>query len=108
MATKKAMPSGAVSTKQVNLDDLELDPDNPRLPAGLERSQAKMLDYIAKSTDIEELMEVIGENGFFQGEALIAYPSSKVKGRLRVIEGNRRLTAVRLCPKHSAKCIDFN
>ncbi len=55
-----------------------------------------MIAYIASKEAIEDLMTSIGRNGFFHGEALVAYRNSKDKGRLRVIEGNRRLTAVKL------------
>lgn len=91
---KRSSVSG--KTEELNVEDLELDPENPRLPDSLKRTQAAMLEYIARSTDIEELMEVIGENGFFHGEALIVYPSPAKKGIYRVIEGNRRLSAVLL------------
>lgn len=55
-----------------------------------------MLDYIAETTSIEELMEAIGENGFFPGEPLIVVPHATKKGHFIVVEGNRRLTAVKL------------
>lgn len=48
----------------IPVDNLLLDIDNPRLPEDVEKNQAAMLDYIARQTSIEELMEAIGENGF--------------------------------------------
>lgn len=78
---------------RVNLGQLKLDPQNPRLPSDLERSQNSMLEYLAKSSSIEELMSAISENDFFEAEALIAVPDD---GGLVVVEGNRRLTALRL------------
>lgn len=81
----------------VDVDKLLLDEENPRLPSDLlPRTQEKMIAYIASKEAIEDLMTSIGRNGFFHGEALVAYRNSKDKGRLRVIEGNRRLTAVKL------------
>ncbi len=77
----------------VPLSDLELDPENPRLPASLQRDQQSMLDYIAATTSIEELMEAIAQNDFFPGEPLIV---TKSNGRYIVVEGNRRLTALKL------------
>ncbi|MEN8219245.1 MAG: hypothetical protein ABFS56_23365 [Pseudomonadota bacterium] len=52
----------------VHLKQLELDPQNPRLPSTsvLERTQQTMLEYLARETSIEELMSAIGENYFFQ------------------------------------------
>jgi hypothetical protein len=80
----------------ISIDDLQLDPKNPRLPNAVDRTQDAMLEYIAKETSIEELMSVIAENGFFEGEALIAHENPKSKGKYIVIEGNRRLVAVLL------------
>jgi hypothetical protein len=80
----------------ISIEDLELDHDNPRLPSSVGRTQDAMLQYIARETSIEELMSVIAENGFFEGEAVIAYKKPKSKGKYIVIEGNRRLAAVRL------------
>lgn len=80
----------------VHIKDLFLDPENPRLPESVERDQQSMLDYIAETTSIEELMEAIAENDFFQGEPIIVVPDQKNKGKYIVVEGNRRLTAVKL------------
>jgi len=71
----------------VPLDSLELDPENPRLPESLERTQQAMREYIARETSIEELMSVIAANGYFKGEPLIVYKKNR---KFRVIEGNRR------------------
>ncbi len=82
----------------IDIDKLLLDKENPRLPEDLNpRTQEKMIAYIASKGAIEDLMSSIGKNGFFVGEALVAYRHSSDKpGELRVIEGNRRLTAVKL------------
>ena len=80
----------------VKINDLLLDPENPRLPESIDRDQQSMLDHIAETTTIEELMEAIAENNFFQGEPIIVVPDQKNKGKYLVVEGNRRLTAVKL------------
>jgi hypothetical protein len=82
----------------VEVSKLLLDEDNPRLPEELKpRTQAAMVSYIAGKGAIEDLMSSIGKNGFFVGEALVVYRNQKDKpGMFRVIEGNRRLTAVKL------------
>jgi ParB-like nuclease domain len=90
------MNSNAV--QMISIENLLLDVDNPRLPEALNpRSQEKMIAYIAAKSAIEDLMSSIGKNGFFSGEALVAY-HNPADGRniYRVIEGNRRLTAVKL------------
>lgn len=77
----------------VELKDLFLDPENPRLPSNVGRSQQEMLNYLAKYTSIEDLMNAIAENDYFAGEPLIAF---KKDGKHFVVEGNRRLTALKL------------
>lgn len=80
----------------VSINDIELDPENPRLPESVDRDQQHMLDYIAESTSIEELMQAIGENNYFTGEPIIVIPHPHRDGKFVVVEGNRRLTAVKL------------
>ncbi|MHB1403684.1 MAG: ParB N-terminal domain-containing protein [Thiobacillus sp.] len=78
------------------LDTLLLDSENPRLPESVARDQQSMLDYISETTAIEELMDAIAENDFFPGEPIIVVPSTTELGKFVVVEGNRRLTAVKL------------
>lgn len=80
----------------IPLQDLLLDPENPRLPESLARDQQSMLDHIATTTSIEELMEAIAENDFFPGEPLIVVPDQTNNGKFIVVEGNRRLTAIKI------------
>lgn len=82
------------SIRFVTLDQLVLDPENPRLPTGLEKSEQKVMEYIAASTAIEDLASAIAENDYFPGEPLVVVPGAK--GKFTVVEGNRRLTALRL------------
>ena len=98
--------------KMIKIEDLELDDANPRLPNGIERTQEAMINYIATSTSLEDLMSAISQNGFFSGEPLIAIPSGK--GKYKVVEGNRRLTSVKLildpslCEKPSSRIISIH
>jgi hypothetical protein len=82
-----------MNIENVELENLLLDHENPRLPRSVEREQQEMLVYIAENYSIEELMTSIGENGFFPGEPIIA-----LRGQEKhiVVEGNRRLAAVKL------------
>lgn len=94
----------------INVNELALDSSNPRLPESIERSESSMLNHIALTTSIEDLMNAIVENGFFPGEPLIAV---KEGGKYVVVEGNRRLTAVRLifnphdCETPSARMLEI-
>jgi len=82
--------------KYVAVSQLLLDEENPRLPSSVDRDQQSMLDYIADTTSIEELMDAIAENDFFPGEPLIVVKHKTKKDNYTVVEGNRRLTALKL------------
>ncbi|ELY2733417.1 ParB N-terminal domain-containing protein [Cronobacter sakazakii] len=77
----------------IDIKLLELDTQNPRLPESVERTPDAMLNHIALTTSIEDLMNAIAENGFFPGEPLVAISEGE---NYVVVEGNRRLTAVKL------------
>jgi hypothetical protein len=89
----------------VALDKLLLDEENPRLPESVGREQQTMLDHIAATTSIEELMQAIGENDYFPGEPLVVVPHRSRPGYFVVVEGNRRLTALKLL-QDPANCSD--
>lgn len=80
--------------KEIAVDDLYLDERNPRLPTSAGRQQREMLLYIARNTSITELMSAIAENGYFPGEPIVVIP--REEGGYWTVEGNRRLTAVKL------------
>ncbi len=81
--------------KTLDIDDLEFDKQNPRLPTRLRNAgRKKIFKYLAEKTAIENLMASIGENGFFPGEAIVV--TRPEGGKYTVIEGNRRLAALRL------------
>ena len=81
------------SFARLELHKLQYDPKNPRLPTFVARNQEDMFEYLARASSIEELVSAIAENDFFEGEALIAVPFEDV---FHVVEGNRRLTALKL------------
>lgn len=86
------MADDNIETLQIS--DIFLDELNPRLPTMLNRGQNEMALYIARNTSITELMTVIAENGYFPGEPIVVVPR-KPRG-YTVVEGNRRLTALKL------------
>ncbi len=79
--------------KTLNINQLEFDKKNPHLPTTVGPKEPEIIKYLAK-TGIEDLMISIGENGFFPGEAIVATPAKNNK--YTVLEGNRRLAALRL------------
>jgi len=80
----------------VELRNLEFDSENPRLPRSLDRKdEAAVIEYMLSDATIVELMGSIGAQGYFAGEPLFVIPSS-TRGSFVVVEGNRRLAAVKL------------
>ena len=80
----------------IDLDKLNLDLENPRLPIKVKTSAqvSAIIDWMLLDASITELMLAIGQAGFFVGEALLVVPVGD--GSYTVIEGNRRLTSVKL------------
>ena len=76
------------------INKIYLDEQNPRLPTTVDRGQDEMLRYIARNTSITELMTAIAENDYFPGEPIIVVPRG-AEGH-SVVEGNRRLVALKL------------
>ena len=90
---------------EVNINDINLDLENPRVPLSIrKKDQGKthkeinedILQYLIKTGSITELMLSIGENGFFAGEAILLIPDENNKDKFIVVEGNRRVTALKL------------
>lgn len=81
-----------------SVDELLLDPTNPRLgrrDASRKLTQEKVLDIMSDWT-LEELAESFLSNGFWPQEALIAVKEELYgKQSLVVVEGNRRLAALK-------------
>lgn len=79
--------------KMIKSEDLHFDVKNPRLVEyqGLTDDET-ILNILWKNMDIGELVMSILANGFFESEALYVV---KEEGKLIVIEGNRRLAAIK-------------
>ena len=85
----------------VKLDQLHFDPENPRLPMGLRhQDDDAVLEYLLLEGNLIELMLSIGEHGFFLGEPLLVVP--RAEGGFIVVEGNRRLGALKLLASDGA------
>lgn len=80
-------------TDPLQIDSLDLDPQNPRLPEEVQGgSQSQILRYLYENDVLEELIDSYLANGYFDSEPLIVLPESA--GRRTVVEGNRRLAAL--------------
>jgi len=83
--------------QDIPVEQLKLDDRNPRLPKsiqGKKTEEEELINYLLLEEATLELMLAIGENGFFRGEQLLVVKDTD--GKYRVIEGNRRLAAVKL------------
>lgn len=85
------------SISYISLENLRFDPGNPRLPSSINTDdEQNIIDWMLDDATIIELMGSIGEKGYFAGEPLLVTPASESSSDFEVIEGNRRLTAVKL------------
>ena len=74
---------------------LDFDPSNPRLlEDGLKNpTDAQIILALADTADLGEVVESIAANGYIDIEPIIAQRNGD---RWRVLEGNRRLAAIRI------------
>ena len=81
-------------TENVKVDDLLLDSLNPRIPEGKRSlSPDALLKFIADTYNSIAVARSIAKHGYFPSEPLIAI---KDKSKYIVVEGNRRLAALKL------------
>jgi hypothetical protein len=80
----------------IPLEKLEFDPQNPRLPPDLDKSNIEeILKYMLRDASLLELMKSIAESGYSRSEPLLIVPTANKKN-YTVVEGNRRLAALKL------------
>lgn len=77
---------------------LDFDPENPRFldAIGTAEGEGKAIKRMLEEENLEELVGSIGNQGFFPGEPLLVAPNISAPGRFIVVEGNRRLAALRV------------
>lgn len=81
----------------VPIKNLHFDPANPRLPSDIDGTKEKaVFEWMLSDATLTELMAAIGEQGYFPGEPLLVVPHDSRPEHYVVVEGNRRLAAVKL------------
>ncbi|MCY4674938.1 MAG: hypothetical protein OXD43_14460 [Bacteroidetes bacterium] len=84
-----------MNTCNISPSDLYLDPTNPRI--GFEEfslsDQKKILRWLWRNNSVDELVDSILANCYWEHEELFA---TKEAGKFVVVEGNRRLAAVKI------------
>src|SRR2546426_12294080 len=83
------------TTGKVPTELLDFDPENPRLiEDGIKNpTESQIILALADTADLSEVVESIAANGYIDIEPIIAM---RVGNRWRVLEGNRRLAAIRI------------
>jgi hypothetical protein len=76
------------------LESLRFDPENPRLPPEVGRDQGSMYRFLVDEIGVEDLLASIAAVGFIDGDPMIGRESEE--GTYIVLEGNRRLAAIKL------------
>src|SRR5580658_9105945 len=104
MSPKIQSASGFVKPdfQDIPVGNLLFDFDNPRLTMGKEpNSEPEMVQVLWDDMAVDEIVDSISANGFFREEPIIVIPkdpkkTDPQKDKFTVVEGNRRLAAVRL------------
>lgn len=80
--------------QEIETEKLNFDPENPRFfRLGRELKLEETVSEMLEDEGVRDLMESIGTKGYFPGEPLLVTENA---GQYIVMEGNRRLTAVKL------------
>lgn len=79
----------------LNVSLLDFDKKNPRFPPEIaEGSEELLLERFVRDERLLEVIDSIGDQDYFPGEPLLVVP--RAKNRYTVVEGNRRLAALKL------------
>lgn len=85
-----------LNIKKVSLEQLTFDIENPRIPKSVRREdEESVLEWMINKENVIDLMNSIGEKGFFPGEPLLVVKDESL-GKYITVEGNRRYTATYL------------
>ena len=80
----------------IKVEKLVFDPKNPRVPQSLQgiKDEAKIINYMVLYGNVTDLMLSIAETGYSDAEPLLVVQDDE--GKYVVVEGNRRLAALKL------------
>jgi hypothetical protein len=92
-----------IQTKEVAINQLLFDPQNPRLPELFGKDQTQIFRFLVDEIGIDDVLQSIAASGMIEGDPIIAREAEGDKQtkndgakRFYVIEGNRRLAALKL------------
>jgi hypothetical protein len=93
--TAAAQKGPSVTLSAVDIDRLYFDTLNPRLPEGVDGAKdEEVVRWMLLDGTLLDLMGSIAEHGYFEGEPVLIVPRDEAN--YTVVEGNRRLAAMRL------------
>jgi hypothetical protein len=79
---------------------LDFDPENPRFPPEVANGPIEnLIERFVRDERLQEVVTSIADQGYFEGEPLLV---TKHGSRYNVIEGNRRLAALKLLTRQVA------
>lgn len=84
---------------KVSVDRLVFDPDNPRFAPTHDVGRSSDVDIVSalyRVADLGELIQSIATSGYVDIEPLVVLQETRDSAELMVLEGNRRLAALRL------------
>lgn len=84
-------------SKEVETSKLLFDPGNPRFPREIASGgDDVIIERMIRDERVAEIMQSISVQGFFSGEPLLVTKTGRDDGSYYVVEGNRRLAALKL------------
>lgn len=87
--------ASAPTRKHILVRLLDFDPSNPRFPAEIAAGNSdELIERFIRDERLLEIITSIADQGYFEGEPLLVVPYTA--DRFHVIEGNRRLAALKL------------
>jgi len=92
-----ASPGHAKQIEPKSVSDLLLDPENPRLAEdGRALTDDQLLAKLYATEALDELAMSFARSGYFWEEPLVVVPHASAPGKYIVVEGNRRLAALKI------------
>jgi len=98
---KKILDQNAARSESLKVDALMFDSANPRFPKEIASGPTeKLLERFIRDERLQEIVDSIGNHGFFPGEPLLVVDAAEENDLgeplYKVVEGNRRLAALKL------------
>lgn len=84
-----------IATQTVEVKNLLFDPHNPRLPGEFGGDEKEIFRFLVDAIGVDDLLDSMASSGVIEGDPIIVRPTG-VDSKFYVIEGNRRLAALKL------------